>query len=74
MGGGLLLALLFVETFRVVGVERQVLLLGSVMPAAVANVVIAQRYGSNPSIVASAIVLGTLLSLVTIPAVILFVT
>ncbi len=74
MGGGLLLALLFVEMFRVAGVERQVLLLGSVMPAAVANVVIAQRYGSNPGIVASAIVLGTLLSLVTIPTVILFAT
>jgi predicted permease len=73
MGGGLALALLFVGLFRVGGVERQVLLLGSVMPAAVVNVVIAQRYDTSPSLVASAIVLGTALSLFAIPALIYFV-
>jgi predicted permease len=36
-------------------------------------VVIAQRYGSNPSLVASAIVLGTLASLVTIPTMLYFI-
>jgi predicted permease len=73
MGGGLLLALIFVRLFGIGGVERQVLLLGSVMPAAVVNVVIAQRYGSSPSLVASAIVLGTALSLVVIPTLLYFV-
>jgi predicted permease len=73
MGGGLALALLFVGLFRVGGVERQVLLLGSVMPAAVINVVIAQRYDTSPSLVASAIVLGTGLSLFVIPTLIYFV-
>jgi predicted permease len=71
--GGPAAALLFVELFGVDGVDRQVLLLGSVMPAAVANVVIAQRYGSNPSLVASAIVIGTLASLVTIPTILYFI-
>ena len=73
MGGGLALALLFVGLFRVGGVERQVLLLGSVMPAAVINLVIAQRYDTSPSLVASAIVLGTGLSLFVIPTLLYFV-
>ena len=73
MGGGLALGLLFVGLFRVGGVERQVLLLGSVMPAAVINLVIAQRYDTSPSLVASAIVLGTGLSLFVIPTLLYFV-
>jgi predicted permease len=71
MGGGVTLALLFVTCFGVGGVDRQVLLLSSVMPAAVINVVLAQRYATDPGLVASSIVLGTLLSLLSIPAVLL---
>jgi predicted permease len=74
MGGGVVFASLFVKLFGVQGVERQVLLLASVMPAAVINVVIAQRYHTDPNLVASAIVLGTLTSLVAIPAVLYCVT
>ena len=73
MGGGVALALLFVSGFGIEGVDRQVLLLSSVMPAAVINVVIAQRYAADPGLVASSIVLGTLLSLLSIPAILLIV-
>jgi len=66
--------LLFVELFDVRGVDAQVMMLHSVMPAAVINVVFAQRYDRDPALVASAIVIGTLLSLVTIPAVLLWVS
>jgi hypothetical protein len=69
VAGGVACAVLFVTLFGVDGVERQVLLLASVMPAAVINVVIAQRYSADPALVASAVVLGTLVSLVTIPVV-----
>jgi predicted permease len=72
--GGLAFALLFVWLFGVDGVERKVLLLGSIMPAAVINVMMAQRYQTDPSLVASAVVLGTLVSLVTIPTVLYFLT
>lgn len=68
VGGGLF-AMLFVSVFGVTGVERQVLLLASIMPSAVINVVMAQRYSTDPSLVASSIALGTLISLVTIPSV-----
>lgn len=71
LGGGVALALLFVNLFGIGGVDRRVLVLHSVMPAAVINVVLAQRYAADPGLVASSIVLGTLLSLLSIPAVLL---
>jgi len=72
VGGGFGLAIAFIAWFGVDGVERKVLLLGSIMPSAVINVVMAQRYGTDASVVASAVVLGTLLSLVTIPTILYF--
>jgi predicted permease len=74
MGGGVALALLFVTLLEIRGLERQILLLASVMPPAVINVVFAQRYHRDPSLVASSIVLGTFASLVTIPTLLYFVT
>ena len=74
MGGGVAFAAWFVWLFDVQGLERQVLLLASVMPPAVINVVFAERYQRDPGLVASSIVLGTLASIVTIPAVLLAIT
>jgi len=70
--GGAACAVLFIALLGVTGVERKVLLLASIMPAAVINVIIAQRYSTDPSLVASAVALGTLISLVTIPAMLYF--
>lgn len=72
MGGGIALASLFVWLFDIDGLERQVLLLASMMPPAVINVVFAQRYDRDPSLVASCIVLGTLTSVVAVPLVLYF--
>jgi len=74
MGFGLAAGWCFVTAFDVQGVDRQVLLLVSGMPPAVINVVFAQRYGRDPGLVASSIVLGTLASIVVIPLVLLWVT
>jgi hypothetical protein len=74
MGGGVVFAWLFVTAFGVDGLERQILLLASAMPPAVINAVFAQRYDCDPTLVASCIVLGTLVSLLVIPAVLYFVT
>lgn len=70
--GGASCAVLFISLLGVSGVERKVLLLASIMPAAVINVIIAQRYSRDPALVASAVALGTLVSLVTIPAMLYF--
>lgn len=72
MLGGFACALLFVRWLGVDGLDRDVLLLYSVMPPAVMNAVIAQRYGTDPDLVASAITLGTLASVLAIPAILLF--
>jgi predicted permease len=71
MGGGFACAWAVVGLAGIEGVDRGVLLLMGVMPAAVINAVIAERYGTDPSLVASAIVLGTLASVVAIPLVLL---
>ena len=72
VAGGFGLSMLFVTLFAVTGIDRQILLLHSVMPAAVINAVMAQRYGTDPALVASSIVIGTLLSILTIPAILLY--
>ena len=74
MGGGVALSAAFVGLFGLTGVDRSVMLLASIMPPAVINIVFAQRYGRDASLVASSIVLGTLASLVAIPAVLWAVT
>ena len=74
MGGGLLIAALFVTIFGVSGVSRNVIMLISIMPPAVFNIILAQKYDADPDAVASAIVLGTLLSVVTTSIFLLFVT
>lgn len=67
IGGGLAFGWAFVTLLGVEGVTRNVLLVDAIMPAAVINVVIAQRYDARPALVASAIALGTAVSVVTIP-------
>ncbi len=72
MVGGLLCAIAFTTLFGIDGTPRDVLLLASAMPSAVLNVMFAERYDASPGLVASAIVLGTLASLVTIPLLLAF--
>jgi hypothetical protein len=74
IGGGLAFGLLFVHVVGLEGVVRNVLLVDAIMPAAVINVVIAQRYDASPTLVASAVALGTLVSAVTVPALLWFLT
>ncbi len=71
IGGGFVCVWLFLAALGVEGVDRGVLLLMGVMPAAVINAVIAQRYQTDAALVASAILLSTLASLVSIPAALL---
>ena len=74
MGGGLLLALAFVTIFGVSGVSRNIILLVSIMPPAVFNVILAQKYDADADAVASTIVMGTLLSIVTTSLFLMFIS
>jgi len=72
IGGGFALGWLLTTLLGLEGVVRNVLMVQAIMPAAVINVVIAQRYDANPALVASAIAIGTALSALTIPALLWF--
>lgn len=72
IGGGFAFAWLLVTLLGLEGVVRNVLMVQAIMPAAVINVVIAQRYDASPALVASAIALGTVVSVFTIPALLWF--
>ena len=73
MGVGLCLCLAFVTLFEIDGLVRQVLLVESVLPAAVICVIFAERYDANATMVASSIVLGTLASVFVLPLVLYWV-
>jgi len=72
IGLGFALAFLFVSLFHLQGSTRSVILLSSSMPSAVINFILAQRYERNAELVASVILISSLLSLVTTPLILSF--
>ena len=62
-------AAIVVQLIAAEGVNRQVLLLYGALPAAVINFVLTEKYGKDPELAASIVVLSTFISLVTIPIV-----
>jgi predicted permease len=69
IAGGYAAARLFVFVSGVEGIERQCLLLASVMPSAVINFVFAEKYGNESGDVAAAVFASTVLSVATTPLV-----
>jgi malate permease and related proteins len=67
--GGFLTASIVVQLIAAEGVNRQVLLLYGALPAAVINFVLTEKYGTDPELAASIVVLSTFISVVTIPIV-----
>jgi predicted permease len=63
-----------VSFFGIAGLSRKIIFLDALMPPAVINVVLAQKYFADPEVVASAIVIGTLLSAGITPLYLLFAT
>ncbi len=61
------------ELLGFTGLERGVLILQSAMPVAVFNYLFAQRYNNHPEEVAGMVVLSTVLSFATLPALLWFV-
>jgi hypothetical protein len=67
--GGFTTASVVVQLIGAEGVNRQVLLLYGALPAAVINFVLTEKYGKDPELAASIVVLSTFISVVTIPIV-----
>jgi malate permease and related proteins len=67
VGGGLAMGFLAVHVFGMTGITRSVVLLMSSMPSAVNTYLIAAKYKSEPELVASVVLVTTIISLVLIP-------
>ncbi len=67
IGGGLLMGMLAVWLLDIQGLNRDIVLVYSIMPSAVVNVIISDKYDADPEIVASTVLLTTALSFITIP-------
>jgi predicted permease len=72
VAGGYGVALAFVTLAGVHGTSRACLLLASVMPSAVINFVFAEKYGNESGEVATAVMVSTLVSLLTTPLVLAY--
>jgi predicted permease len=71
--GGFIIANVAVMFIGAEGVNRQVLLLYGCLPSAVVNFVLTEKYGQDPALAASIVVLSTLFSVIIIPLVFWFV-
>jgi predicted permease len=67
--GGFAAANIAVRIVGAIDVNRQVLLLYGCLPAAVINFVLTEKYGRDPELAASIVVLSTFISVLTIPVV-----
>lgn len=70
---GLAVALLVAPWLSLEGLQWQQLLVFSVLPPAVLNYMLAEKFNASPEAVASIVLLGNLASVLTIPAVLIFV-
>lgn len=68
IGGGLLAGMLVCALLGLEGKERGVVLIQASMPVAVFNYLFAERFGREPEAVAGLVVMSTLMSFATIPA------
>jgi hypothetical protein len=68
IGGGFAAANVAVVLIGAEGVNRQVLLLYGCLPSAIVNFVLTEKYRQDPELAASIVVLSTLMSVATIPA------
>ena len=70
---GVSLAILLVQILPLSVLHQNILILFGVLPPAVINFMLAEQYNSDPDKVASMVIIGNLVSLVSIPAVLYFV-
>ncbi len=69
---GVMAGVLVVWLFKLEGVVAQVVILQSAMPPAVFNFVLAEKYNQDSKTVASIILAGTILSIITTPIILAF--
>lgn len=70
--GGFLVAFVLLELLAIEGMVREVILLQAAMPSAVLSMILAGKYNRDPSLVASVVLVSTLLSVLSIPLILAF--
>jgi len=70
---GLLMAFLVIEFFEFTQLQKNLLILFGILPPAVMNVLLAEKYKQNSTMIASVVALGTLSSIIYIPFVLYFI-
>lgn len=73
IGGGIAIAWAVVTLLGIDGMNRNIILLSSGMPAAVINFVVSHKYKVDSDLVASTVALSTLVSIVTTPILLLWI-
>lgn len=74
IGGGFALGLLAVWLFGLTGVPRAVVLFEAAMPSAVFCTILASRYENEAELVSSVVLTTTIMSIVTVPLLIFYLT
>jgi malate permease and related proteins len=69
---GVIIALIVVNIFDYTPIQISLLILFGALPPAVINAIMAEQYGHDSSVVASIVAVGTLFSVIVIPAVLYF--
>src|SRR3989338_6665831 len=72
IGIGFLVAFLIVALFSITGITRNIILLEASMPSAVFTMILCQKYKRDAALVASTVLISTLISIATIPLILWF--
>ncbi len=70
--GGFLVAFLIIKIFSITSLLKEVILLQAAMPSAVMSMILCQKHRRDSELVASIIFISTLLSIITIPLILWF--
>jgi len=70
--GGFSIAILIIKLFSITGLAKNIILLQAAMPSAVMSMILCQKYKRDASLVASIVLITTILSLISIPLILLF--
>jgi len=71
--GGLIIAYAIVTAFGIDGLTKKIILLSSCMPSAVISFIMSRRYDVQSDLVASTVAMSTIISIVTIPALLMWI-
>ena len=70
--GGFIVALIVSIILNLEGIIRNIVILQGAMPSAVMSMILTQKYNRNPELVASIVLVTTIVSIVSIPLILIF--